>query len=129
MRDAYHIFDTSKILAASNVVTDSANVCDFKVVKVSQSGTALALKIASTKEVTALAGNLHIKLVECATSGGTYTDLMTLKAVSQATLGSYYSFPSQPLPSEHKQFLKLTYQVTGVLGTNNAYKAWLEAEK
>ena len=128
MRDAYHIFDTSKVLAASDTVTDSANYIDFEVTTVSHDGTSLVLKVASTKDITALAGNLHVIVVESA-DAATYTTLLALKAISQAAMASYKIIHEVPLPNEHKRYLKLTYQMTGAMGTNNAFKAWLEGEK
>jgi hypothetical protein len=128
MRDAYLIFDTSKVIATSDAVTDSASNIDFQVTEVSQEGTSLVLKVAQSKDVTALAGNLYVILQE-SDDDSSYTNLLQLAAVSQAAMGSGKIIHEVPLPLSHKRYLKLTYQVTGAMGTNNAYKAWITSEK
>jgi len=128
MRDAYHIFDTSKTVSTSDTVTDSAYYIDFEVTNVSQSGTQLVVKVASTASVTATAGNLYV-ILQDSPDNSTYTNLLEFASVSMAAISDAIILHEVPLPISHKRYLKLTYQITALAPDAAAFKSWIESEK
>ena len=115
------IFSTRQAITLSGTTTGT-NVVDTEVANSNQgAGTPIWLVVqVSTSLVgaTGTANTMAASLQDCATSGGTYTTIVTGYAFSVAEVLKGINLLSIPLPAKHKRYL-------GVIYTTGTGSGWL----
>jgi hypothetical protein len=120
------IFSNAQTSTASTV-ENSTNVIDTENTDSNLgAGTALWLVCRVNTLFAGTSGTFVVKLQHCATSGGTYLDLLVSPSYTTTQLVKGFDLLTVPLPVENMRYLKLTYtQATGSGYTAGKIDAYL----
>jgi len=132
------IMDKQMVLSDAQLITstaDSETVLDLGVADPNQGmGTPLYLHVVvQTAIVSAGSGELDVQLMECDTSGGTYTEVLAAVQNDLDSAGAdcpagtvliHSALPSRRL----QQFLKMVYTVSTANAESGAIDAWIDME-
>ena len=101
--------------STSSTVFNSTNTLDTEATDSNLgAGTPIWLVTRVNTAFAGTSGTYIVKLQHCATSGGTYLDLLVSATYTTTQLVKGFDLMTVPLPVEHQRYLKLTYtQATG----------------
>ena len=107
MRSNLDIFSDDQAITGDAASTNALYVGEF-----AGRGEPVTLRVRVTETFTLLT-SLHVSVTECATEGGSYTDVASTVEVLLADLVAGYDFPIRFLPNVIQPWVKLHYEVTG----------------
>jgi hypothetical protein len=107
MRSNFDIFSDDQAITATAFSTNYVDVGEF-----AGKGEPIDIEAKVTEAFTNLT-NLEVGVYQCDTTGGVYTEVMSLPVVLLATLVQGYRFKLNFLPDVNQRYIKLKYTVTG----------------